>query len=106
MMSRRNVFVLLTLVLLLTVAAPSYAATESTDMPRFATLWETFWSWVPWPSPPAPQKNGPGLDPNGNDVGYGTDPDGFAASTQPQIDHGPGIDPNGGDVGYGPDPNG
>ncbi len=101
-MFQRNLIGVLAIILVLAVVTPAQAGPARQQSP-FDTLWDLIELFIPHFGTP-PQKNdpGPGMDPDGQDVGSSTDPSGLLSVPEP----GPGSDPNGQDVGSSMDPSG
>jgi hypothetical protein len=102
-MFRRNLILVLALTLVLATAAPAQAGPARQQSP-FDALWTWFTQFIPHFGTTPPQKNdpGPGMDPDGQDVGSSVDPGGLLSAPE----RGPGSDPNGQDIGSSVDPDG
>jgi hypothetical protein len=102
-MFRRNLIIFLALALVLATAAPAQAGPARQQSP-FDVLWSLIEQFIPHfgTTPPQKSDSGPGIDPDGQDVGSSMDPGGLLSAPE----SGPGSDPDGQDVGSSIDPNG
>ncbi len=102
-MFRRNLILVFALIFILVTAVPAHASPARQQLP-FDVLWSLIEQFIPHfgTTPPQKSDSGPGIDPDGQDVGSSMDPGGLLSAPEP----GPGSDPNGQDVGSSIDPNG